>query len=97
MPNDALPKPDRSREKLQVNPAIADMLRVLLKAKAEQEGVAQKLIASSQDLDVMAAGGRDLPALKGWRGEVFGNAAIELCEGRVGLAVDGAKVVTVAR
>ena len=97
VPNDALPKPDRSREKLQVNPAIADMLRVLLKAKAEQEGVAQKLIASSQDLDVMAAGGRDLPALKGWRGEVFGNAAIELCEGRVGLAVDGAKVVTVAR
>lgn len=95
--NDALPKPDRSREKLQVNPAIADMLRVLLKAKAEQEGVAQKLIASSQDLDVMAAGGRDLPALRGWRGEVFGNAAIELCDGRVALAVEGAKVVTVPR
>jgi len=97
VPNDALPKPDRSREKLQVNPAIADMLRVLLKAKAEQEGVAQKLIASSQDLDVLAAGGRDIPALKGWRGEVFGKSAIELCEGRVGLAVDGLKVVTVAR
>lgn len=97
VPNDELPKPDRSREKLQVNPAIADMLRVLLKAKAEQEGVAQKLIASSQDLDLMAAGGRDLPALRGWRGEVFGKSAIELCEGRIGLAVDGAKVVTVAR
>lgn len=97
VPNDALPKPDRSREKLQVNPAIAEMLRVLLKAKAEQEGVAQKLIASSQDLDVLAAGGRDIPALKGWRGEVFGKSAIELCEGRVGLAVDGLKVVTVAR
>ena len=97
VPGDELPKPDRSREKLQVNPAIADMLRVLLKAKADQEGVAQKLIASAQDLDVMAAGGRDLAALKGWRKEVFGKDALELCEGRVALAVDGAKVVTVSR
>ena len=96
-PTDDLPKADRSREKLQVNPAIADMLRVLLKAKADQEGVAQKLIASTQDLDVLAAGGRDLAALKGWRKEVFGSEAIELCEGRVGLAVDGIKVVTVQR
>ncbi|WP_438956786.1 ribonuclease D [Cognatiyoonia sp.] len=97
VPGDELPKPDRSREKLQVNPAIADMLRVLLKAKADQEGVAQKLIASAQDLDVMAAGGRDLAALKGWRKEVFGKDALKLCEGRVALAVDGAKVVTVSR
>jgi len=97
LPNDELPKPDQSRDKLQVNPAIADMLRVLLKAKADQEGVAQKLIASSADLDALAAGVRQLPALKGWRKEVFGNDALELCEGRVALAVDGAKVVTVAR
>ena len=95
--NDNLPKPDKSREKLQVNPAIADMLRVLLKAKADQEGVAQKLIASSQDLDALAAGERNLQALKGWRKEVFGKDAIELCEGRVALAVQGAKVITVAR
>jgi ribonuclease D len=94
---DDLPQPDRSREKIQVNPAIADMLRVLLKAKADQEGVAQKLIATSQDLDQLAAGGRDVPALRGWRAEVFGKDALELCEGKVALAVDGAKVVTVAR
>lgn len=94
---DDLPQPDRSREKIQVNPAIADMLRVLLKAKADQEGVAQKLIATSQDLDLLASGGRDVPALRGWRGEVFGKDAIELCEGRVALAVEGVKVVTVAR
>ena len=97
LPNDALPRADKSREKLQVNPAIADMLRVLLKAKADQEGVAQKLLATSHDLDALAAGDRQLPALKGWRREVFGNDAIELCEGRVALAVDGAKVVTVSR
>jgi len=97
VPNDQLPKADTSRAKLQVNPAIADMLRVLLKAKAEQEDVAQKLIASSQDLDALAAGERNTPALKGWRAEVFGKDAILLCEGKVGLAVEGQRVVTVAR
>lgn len=95
--NDDLPKPDRSREKLQVNPALADMLRVLLKARCDQEGVAQKLIASSAELDLLAAGQRDVNALTGWRREVFGNDAIDLCEGRIALAVDGQKVVTVAR
>ena len=97
LPNDKLPKPDTSREKLQVNPAIADMLRVLLKAKADQEGVAQKLIASSQDLDELAAGGRQIAALKGWRGEVFGKDAIRLCDGEVALAVKGSKVVCIER
>ncbi|MEJ6398811.1 ribonuclease D [Yoonia sp. 208BN28-4] len=95
MPNGDLPKPDRRREKLQVNPAIADMLRVLLKAKAEGEGVAQKLIASSADLDSLAAGDRDVMALRGWRKEVFGADALRLCDGEIGLAVDGQKVIAV--
>ncbi len=97
VPNDQLPKPDNSREKLQVNPAIADMLRVLLKAKADQEGVAQKLIANAQDLDQLAAGKRDIAALKGWRAEIFGNDAVRLCDGEVALAVKGSKVVCVDR
>ena len=91
-----MPKVDGTRAKLQVNPALADMLRVLLKAKTDEAEVAQKLIASSADLDALAAGQRDVVALKGWRREVFGNDAIQLCEGRVGLAVKGQKVVTVA-
>jgi ribonuclease D len=96
-PNDKLPKPDLSREKLQVNPAIADMLRVLLKAKSDEEDVAQKLIASSADLDLLAGGQRDIPALKGWRNEVFGRDALLLTQGKVALAVDGQRVVTVPR
>ena len=96
VPNDALPKVANDRAKLQVNPAIADMLRVLLKAKSEGEGVAQKLIATSADLDALAAGKRDIIALRGWRKEVFGNDAIALVEGKVGLRVDGQKVITVA-
>ena len=93
---DDMPRPDQTRSKLQVNPALADMLRVLLKAKTENEGVAPKLIASSADLDALAAGERDVAALKGWRKEVFGNDALQLCDGQIGLAVKGQKVVTVA-
>ena len=95
VPNDQLPKVDNSSVKLQVNPALADLLRVLLKSKSDNEDVAAKLIASSAELDALAAGERDMKAMRGWRKEVFGNDAILLCDGKVGLAVDGQKVVTV--
>lgn len=94
-PQDQMPKPDRSREKLQVNPALADLLRVLLKSKTESSGVAAKLIASSADLDAIAAGERDLPALSGWRSEVFGLDALRLCDGKIALAAKGNNVETV--
>jgi ribonuclease D len=86
------PKADTRREQLQVNPALADLLRVLLKAKSEGAGVAQKLIASSGDLDALAAGERSVPALKGWRGEVFGSDAIRLCKGEIALSAKGGSV-----
>mgnify|MGYP005989316673 CR=1 FL=1 len=92
---DALPSIKNDRAKLQVNPALADMLRVLLKAKSDQENVAPKLIATVADLDAMAAGERDLNALKGWRLDVFGADAIKLCDGKIGLAVQGQRVVPV--
>ncbi|MCC1494962.1 ribonuclease D [Cognatishimia sp. F0-27] len=91
-PKSDLPTPDQSREKLQVNPALADLLRVLLKARTETAGVASKLIASSADLDAIAAGMRDVPALTGWRHEVFGADALRLCEGRLALAAKGKRV-----
>jgi ribonuclease D len=94
-PQDSLPKPDKSNERMQVNPAIADLLRVLLKAKSDNEGVAAKLIATTADLDALAAGGRDLPALHGWRREVFGDEALLLCQGKVALATRGNSVVTI--
>ena len=87
-----LPKPDLGREKLQVNPALSDLLRVLLKSKASDSGVASKLIASSADLDAIAAGLRDVPAMKGWRREVFGEDALRLCEGQIGLAAEGTNI-----
>lgn len=94
-PPEDMPKPDRRREKLQVNPALADLLRVLLKSKTESSGVAAKLIAPSADLDLIAAGERDVDALKGWRREVFGEDALRLCEGQIGLAAKGQSVLVI--
>ncbi|MDW4496367.1 ribonuclease D [Sulfitobacter sp. D35] len=91
-PPDRMPQVDRSRDKLQVNPALADLLRVLLKAKTESSGVAAKLIASASDLDLIAAGQRDVPALSGWRREVFGTDALRLCDGEIALAASGSDV-----
>ena len=65
---------------------------MLLKAKSENAGVAQKLIATSSDLDEIAAGQRDAQALTGWRREVFGEDALRLCEGKIGLVARGKSV-----
>jgi ribonuclease D len=67
-----------------------ELLKVLLKSKCEQHGVAQRLIASSDDLDLLAADdSADIPALHGWRRDVFGEDALALKAGRIGLAVAG--------
>ncbi len=91
-PNDTLPKPVQSRDQLQVNPALADLLRVLLKAKSEEAAVAQKLIATTSELDEIAAGVRTGPALKGWRKKVFGADALRLCDGKLALTARGNSV-----
>jgi ribonuclease D len=95
LPKEALPEIDRSRDKEQVNPALADLLRVLLKAKTESAGVASKLIASAADLDRIASGARDVAALKGWRREVFGDDALRLCAGEIALSADGTRVAVI--
>ena len=92
MPADEVPKPDTSRDQLQVNGALADLLRVLLKAKSEEAGVAAKLIASASELDEIAAGIRTVPSLKGWRAKVFGDDALRLCSGEVALTASGRAV-----
>ena len=95
-PPEDYPKVDRSRERLQVNPGLADLLRVLLKAACEREGVAQKLIANASDLDAIAAGLRDVDALRGWRREVFGKDALRLCKGEIALSASGSQVKIVS-
>ncbi len=72
---------------------IVDLLRVLLKTKCEANEVAQKLVANGSDLELIAADdGADVPALRGWRRELFGEEALALKRGRIALAVTGRKV-----
>jgi ribonuclease D len=94
-PQSDWPRLPKGRDRSALNPALADLLRVLLKAKSEEAGVASKLIASASDLDDIASGQRDGIWAHGWRREVFGEAALQLLDGKIALAADGEKVKTV--
>lgn len=87
-----LPQPKQEEPGKPGNAALSDLLRVLLKAKADASGVAPKMIASTSDLDALATGERDLPALSGWRAEVFGNDALRLAAGEIALSAKGGAV-----
>ena len=89
LPESELPTRDKPTEQLRAPGAVVDLLRTLLRLKAEQAGVAGRLVASADELDRLAAGKRDLPVLKGWRREVFGADAVDLIEGRLALALAG--------
>lgn len=96
LPTDALPRVAADTDGKAGNQALSDLLRVLLKAKTENSGVAAKLIASSSELDAMAAGDYTVAPLRGWRYEVFGQEAMRLCKGEVGLVAQGKSVKTFA-
>jgi ribonuclease D len=88
-----MPKLDAAREQMQVNPALADLLRVLLKAKSESLGVAPRLIASSSDLDQIAAGDRDIPAPAAAGGmRCSAKMPMRLCKGEIALSAKGSEV-----
>lgn len=89
LPESELPVRDRPPEQIRAPGAIVDLLRTLLRLKADQAGVAGRLVASADELDRLAAGKRDIGALKGWRNEVFGADAVDLIEGRLALALNG--------
>jgi ribonuclease D len=66
---------------------VADLLKLLLKIRSREIDVASRLLARSEDLELLAAGVRELPLLKGWRFEQFGRDALELVEGKLAFAV----------
>ncbi|HYZ62607.1 MAG TPA: ribonuclease D [Acetobacteraceae bacterium] len=93
LPEDQLPSAPRGREGAKPSPALVSLLKVLLAAKCEEHHVAPKLLASSEDLDRLAAeDAPDLPVLNGWRREVFGDDALALKAGRITLGVEGKRV-----
>lgn len=96
LPKDALPRVEEPPARPAGSDGLGELLRVLLKARAEEAGVAQKLIATSADLDALARGDTDgSPILKGWRREVFGEDALKLRDGRIALSAGPGGVRTV--
>lgn len=87
LPKEQLPRLSRPPQQPEGTSAAAELLKVLLKLIAEQEGVAPKVLASSDDIEKIAAKGEeaDVPALNGWRREVFGEQALALVRGDLAL------------
>ena len=74
--------------------ATVELLKVLLRMTAEKNAVAAKVIATVDDLERIAADdAADVPALKGWRRELYGEKALALKHGRLALAIERGKVV----
>ena len=71
---------------------VADLLKLLLKIRSREIDVAARLLARSEDLELLAAGVRELPLLQGWRYEQFGKDALDLVEGKMAFAVVNGKL-----
>jgi ribonuclease D len=93
LPDEQLPEAQNGRDGPRPSPALVSLLKVLLATKCEQHHVANKLVASSEDIDrLVLEDAPDVPALHGWRAEVFGADALALKQGRISLGVDGRRV-----
>jgi ribonuclease D len=92
-----LPRLERAKP-LVNGQATVELLKVLLRMTSERHGVAAKVIATVDDLDRIAADDEaDVPALHGWRRELFGEKALALKQGRLMLAIEKNRVVAVER
>lgn len=94
LPKSALPEmPERYRGPSPKG-AVGDLIRVLLKSVSEQNGVAARIIATSDEVDALVLDDEaDVPALKGWRRKIFGDKALAIKHGRLGLAATRRGVV----
>ncbi|MCP1335666.1 ribonuclease D [Futiania mangrovi] len=94
VPDNALPRLPSRGDRPQVPAAVLDLLKVLLKACADDMGVAGRLVASAADLERLAAEpDGEHAVMHGWRREIFGNAALDLMAGRIGLRLKDGSVV----
>lgn len=83
------PRPDIPRG---IGPVV-DLLRVVLKMKCDEHDVAQKLVANASDLERLAADDEaDIPALHGWRREVFGETALAVKHGKLALTLQNRRL-----
>jgi ribonuclease D len=98
LPPEALPPLPRNDGPQRVSGPVSDLLKVLLKAIAAQNRVAARLVATSDDIEAIAAADdADVPALKGWRREIFGDMALALKHGELAIAVDNNRLAVESR
>ena len=95
IPRDQMPRLPKTAQAPEGSSAASELLKVLLRQVAEKEGVAAKVLASGDEIDRLAAEGEqaDVPAMHGWRREVFGDVALRLIRGEIGLKFDRRKIV----
>ncbi|MBB4076160.1 ribonuclease D [Bartonella fuyuanensis] len=76
--------------------AVIDLLKVLLKLVANENNIAPKIIATSNDLEKIANGEikKNIPAMNGWRYEIFGQKAEQLLQGQIGFYFNDGKIST---
>lgn len=95
LPASELPKTPQTRDLPSGIGPTVDLLKVLLKMCCEQAGVAQRLVATSEDLQAIAAfEDESLPALNGWRRELFGQQALQLKRGEIALSLKNGQITT---
>ncbi|MET0276830.1 MAG: ribonuclease D [Pseudorhodoplanes sp.] len=93
----SLPTIERNKH-AQNSSATIELLKVLLRMTAERHAVAAKVIATVDDLEQIAGDDNaDVPALKGWRRELFGEKALALKSGRLALAIEKGRVSAIER
>jgi ribonuclease D len=93
-----LPRPVRGQSAVNGAAAVVELLKVLLRMISERHHVAAKVIATVDDLERIAADDdADVPALTGWRRELFGEKALALKHGKLALAIENSRVAVVER
>ena len=97
IPREELPKLPRQSAPSEGASAAAEVLKVLLRIVAEQEGVAAKVVANSEDIERLATEGEraDVAALHGWRREVFGERALKLIRGELAIKFENRRIAIV--
>jgi ribonuclease D len=96
LPKSALPPAGERHRGPSPKGAVGDLMRVLLKSVSEQHGVAPRIIASADDIDaIVLDDDADVPALKGWRRKLFGDKALAIKHGKIGLGATKKGVIEI--
>ena len=93
LPDEEMPdRPRRGPTLGKEGALVADLLKLLLKIRCREIDVAARLLTRSDELELLAAGVRDIPVLEGWRYDVFGRDALELVQGKLAFAVENGRL-----